>query len=321
MFTLQSNQIANALRLADVPDASAKDLVQAFTNCSQYLEQRGPVGLTYSPANSGLFPTQQPSPWGVNPNSGGNSTVVNRNVTVNIPPWQNIPFTPLPFVDIPAGTPYGFGDGGYVWPGYDPTLTVPGPVTTGPIETGPITSPGGTIGGNDFGGGGFSSPGDTYVGGATYVGGDTYVGGATNTTNMNVAGDTQLIGNVITQGDVTNETTTNNYGDTNNYGNTFVDGSVTITNGPTKIYGPTTINNMPLNRQKVVILTNLALEGTTLKATRAVLTYFGKLSIGEKQTVFTINTDSKTFPTTFDPESCELGGDTTVDYVSGLTGS
>lgn len=278
--------------------------------------------MNYSPANFDVFPSQQPPPWGVSPRAGGNSSFAGNTVNITIPPWQNIPFTPQPFIDIPAGSPFTINLETFGGP--LPALSVPGPVETGPIRTGPIESPSGDIGGISIGGGGIEGVGGMRLGGDVNVAGDVHVGGATTVTTLvtqsvqagdtvTIAGPTTVLGPTHNHGDTHNHTRVINYGDT------IIDSGITVTRGPTRISGTTILNGIPLIWQTARVVTNVELQGTSLKMTVVNLKFLGQISAGTKETVFTIQTETQDVYTDFDAETCELTGEQSFTYVSGLS--
>jgi hypothetical protein len=169
-----------------------------------------------------------------------------------------------------------------------------------------------------------NAPGDASVGGDTYVNGDTYIGGETTTGTISAGGAT-VTGPLTNSGPFSGLGPTHNYGDVYNYtsvfnyGGTTIDAGLTISRGPTKVFGPTYVNNVPLTRQTARVITNLQMEGQSLKATVVNLTFFGKLSAGTKETVFTVRTATQEVFTEFDGEACSLSGEDSFTYVSELS--
>ena len=112
-----------------------------LANCQAPVEHRGGVALTRNPRdNSYLFPGRPPAEQ--NPDyylslqQGDYDGSVNRINIVNIPPWQNIPWEPIPYPEQDQWQPIPFPE----WPlpqfpAQDYTLMVSGPVATGPVET------------------------------------------------------------------------------------------------------------------------------------------------------------------------------------------
>lgn len=157
MFTLQAAQIETALRGAGVPDLSAKEMMQGVANCQVPLEHRGPVAFTHQPQdNSNLLvvPIAEGSPDFYAPPSTYYqpqfrnqfntsysepfiSNQASKHVTVvNIPPWQNVPWTPLPYPNHPEWQPIPYPD--LQFPPIifdDPAVLAGGPVQAGPLST------------------------------------------------------------------------------------------------------------------------------------------------------------------------------------------
>lgn len=140
MFTLQSNLIANAAN-----SGSAKDMVQAVGNCAAPLEHRGPIANTYVNVNekvnfSPIF-SEGPSFFG--------------GPTINIPPWQNIPFVPAPYIDTPPFFPFVYaprwhGGEPNPFPQSQPAVTVLGPTRLGDVVSNSHTTVNMRIDGNVF---------------------------------------------------------------------------------------------------------------------------------------------------------------------------
>jgi hypothetical protein len=227
MFTLQSNLIESA-----ATSGSAKELSQALANCNQPLQHRGPMSNTHVPFG---LTRGFPQPPGVN--VGGSQFIDLKFVDVNIPPWVNVPFFPLPPIDMPGGFPFDFpppfgGDTFNYFDNYESSFTVQNHtrlgdtlasnVTTNNISSDTIINEGDIINRQEFINEGdvihqgnvtnqntVINQGDTIHQGNTIHSGDVI-----NQTTV------QNYGPVITHGPVTNYTTTNHYGDTNHYNGT-----------------------------------------------------------------------------------------------------
>lgn len=131
MFTLQSKLIENA---AAAGDSGA--LTKSLANCAAPLQHRGPVAITPS---HGFSP-----PRDVPPENGGD-IVFFDGPTINIPPWQNVPFYPTPLVDAPPFFPFDYsppwGDGeSNPFPEDEPTLRADGPTRLGDVVANTITT-------------------------------------------------------------------------------------------------------------------------------------------------------------------------------------
>lgn len=85
MFTLQARLLENG---------GGPQMTQALGNCSAPLSHRGRQANRYT-GDGGL-------PGGNAPWTGVTEV---RNITINIPPWKNIPFVPMPFIDTPPSYP------------------------------------------------------------------------------------------------------------------------------------------------------------------------------------------------------------------------
>jgi hypothetical protein len=212
MFTLQSNLIENAAK-----SGSAKELSQAIANCNQPLQHRGPMSNTHVPFG---LTRGFPQPPGVN--VGGSQFIDLKFVDVNIPPWVNVPFFPLPPIDMPGGFPFDFppqfgGDTFNYFDNYESSFTVQNHTRLG----------------------------DTFANNVT----TTNISSETIVNEGDIINRQEFIneGDVIHQGDVTNQNTVINQGDTIHQGNTIHSGDVinqtTVQNyGPTITHGPVTNN-------------------------------------------------------------------------------
>lgn len=101
MFTLNAKLIEQA-----AASGSPRDFTQALANCATPLQHRGPMGT--SGRGGVLGAGQYPEGYAI----GGPQVDLNF-INVEIPPWQNIPFTPTPLVDMP---PYWSNDYRPSWP-------------------------------------------------------------------------------------------------------------------------------------------------------------------------------------------------------------
>lgn len=208
MYTQQSGQIENALRLGGADDMSAKQMVQGLTNCQQVLEHRSNVDLS-KPLNV-FFPTILPAR-----NSFSFPTTL-KNITVNVPPfklkeWDPLPYVPMPpwqNVAYPPWPRYGWeelfaGDGANPTPGdtpggpalRSPSGAVLGPTVIRDARCGPVTAE--TLSVNR----------DLHVGGSltvarhVRVGGDVTIGGdLTVKNNATFDGPVYMAGPVIVGG-------------------------------------------------------------------------------------------------------------------------
>lgn len=248
MFTLQSGQIENALRSVGVPDISAKEMMSGLANCQAPIEHRAPVALARPVVN--YFPTIRPAGPTISPRFVSES----NNTIINIPPWQTVPFTPLPYLPIPPWQtiPYpGWPDAGW----RDDSFTV-----AGPVRSGPVTAPAANVTNvtantihihnqSDR----TAAPGPPGPGGPPGGAGGTGAGGG--------AGGAAGGGGSAGGGGIINEGDTHNYGDTYNEGDSYVNNDLTVqnnfvTNGPVTNYGPVynageTINNVVHNQQTI----------------------------------------------------------------------
>lgn len=230
MFTKQSGRIKNAIMDMGGDNSSATQLVDAVSNCSQALVHSGPVSFDMPPATIAPDPGGGYFPNGGNGLSGGGGPGMTE-IFINIPPWQQIPFVPLPYPTFPEWQMIPYLQ--------EPAVTVAGPVQLGPVTAPEITT--GAVNTNYM-----------YVRNRTEVEGDINVGGNTTTTgntttnNLNVAYNTQIEGDVTTNGTVINKGIVYN----NNTHN-----ATTYTSGDATFDGPTNINNQLFIEGNRVIVT------------------------------------------------------------------
>jgi hypothetical protein len=264
MFTLQSGQIENALRLGGMQDISAKEMMQGMANCAAPLEHRGPVALTQPVVN--FFPTITPP--GAPPNVRISGPQL-KNVFIDIPPF--VPYVP-PLI------PYPPADEWRDIPYFDqPILSVQGPadlgpvtsdsVTTGPLDATQITNSGDVV-----------NQGDIINQGDTTNYGDTVT---TNQTvqNTSVANNTVINnGDVINLGSVHNEVShnyeTHNYGPTYNHSETWMYDQINML-GPVVLQQPPVVAGLPVNPFDVDIVVDVIWDGSTLTKRVASCTVFG----------------------------------------------
>lgn len=236
MYTLQAGQIENALRGGGA-DVSAKEMVQAMCNCAQPLEHRGSLANTKIPNDNSFhfpsFPPSEPSPNFYFP--------APQNI-INIPPWQNIPFTPIPYPDYPEWRPIPYPD----WPGPSEPVQDIGVVLVGPVTSGPVTTS--TVNTTNVNSTNITNEGDL-------VNNNSFVNNGPVTHNGPVIHNHRVVNNrnvvnkkqVINQGPVFNRNIvhnavahnyyTYNHGDTHHYGDTYSQGI--YTSGPNEFAGDT----------------------------------------------------------------------------------
>lgn len=248
MFTLQAGQLENALRGSGVPDISAKELVQGLGNCQAPLEHRGGAAFTRVPRdNRFMFPGQRPTSG--TPDFYLPPSITNQTI-VNIPPWQTVPWTPIPYPEQDQWQPIPYPDwppGQYPWD--DSNVAI-----AGPVYTGPVTAPSVTAG--DLNSNTVTNSGDIVNDGNLTNGGSaTFNGPVQNNHNVanaqNVTNKKQVVneGNVFNNAAVYNEVAHNyntyNYGPTTNYGDTMV--ANIFSSGPNEFAGDTLINGGDVN--------------------------------------------------------------------------
>jgi hypothetical protein len=233
MYTLQSGQIENALRGGGVPDISAKEMLQGVANCGSPLEHRGGLVMSRVPRDNGfMFPGMSP----VEPSPSfyfANNFLSENQTIINIPPWQNIPFEPIPYPEYPEWKPIPYPD---LPPDNrrDTTVFIPGPVSTGPINTTEVTT-------NELYSTTINNAGDINNNNNFFNAGPVFHGGPV-INNNNVINNNRVVNNqqVINQGPVNNNSITHNQ-ITHTYGPTYSYSDTTHYSGPHTFYGDTFI--------------------------------------------------------------------------------
>jgi len=264
MFTLQSGQIENALRLGGMQDISAKEMMQGMANCAAPIEHRGPVALTQPVVN--FFPTLAPP--GAPPNVSISGPQL-KNVFIDIPPF--VPYVP-PLI------PYPPADEWRDIPYFDPpTLSVPGPaalgsVTAKEVATGPLDATQ------------IANSGDVVNQGDIINQGDTTNYGDTVTTNQTVQNTSVTNNTVINNGDVINRGAvyneiahnyeTHNYGPTYNHSETWMYEQIHMF-GPVVLQQPPVVAGLPVNPFDVDVVVDVIWEGNVLKKKVRACTVFG----------------------------------------------
>lgn len=269
MFTSQSGQIENALRLGGMPDTTAKEMVQALANCQAPIQHRGP--MTVSSPNQNYFPGLAPA----GPSLAFPQMEM-KNITINIPPWQNVPFTPIPYPEWPE-----WKDTQYIDP---PVVVIEGPMQAGPVQSPSVT----TVVNNSTT---IKNEGDITNGGDIYQDGNVVIGG-------NLAVDRRVIhrNQVINQGPVINNNRvinnnevhneishnyfTYNYGPVYNYDETYFTGP-TYMDGPVQMPGPVVVGGNELQSLNLKLVTAVEWSGTALTVKTRDVVIFG-VSKGEQ---------------------------------------
>lgn len=258
-------------------------MVQALCNCAQTLEHRGPAQFTYQDPSIGLYPGLRP-PAGVvepyRPRDAGFPPVVPGQITIEMPAWNPMSWSNLPFIDVaesPGGsnpflpTPGSFNPASTPW-APQPSVSMPGSVETGPINAGgPVTAP--EVYTEEI-----HNYGDTYNEGDTYNAGDMFVEGNTYNQNNVFNG-----GPVTNQGPVTNNNTTVNGGPVSHLSTThmfapvFMRGPVFVRHGPVHIGGPIVLQGQPMGRSNLSVITDVWYDPVAdgIRASRATLFFLG----------------------------------------------
>lgn len=242
MYTLQSGQLENALRLGGAPDMTAKEMVQGLANCQQVLEHRSNVELTKPIVN--YFPTIMPAG-----NTFSFPTVL-KNITIKVPPFQLKEWDPLPYIPLPPwqNNPYP------AWPDYGWDDLFHG--------DGARPEPGGPPGGPSLKVAGGVSLGPTVIRDLNC--------GPTTLSELHVTGNTTLNRNLTVNENV------------RVHGDVYIDGDLTVKNnvsmeGPVTFNGPVNVNGTPLRPATAYVVTDVFWDDTAkeLKKTMKTLRFFG----------------------------------------------
>lgn len=272
MYTLQSGQIENALRMGGAsPDISAKEMVQALANCQAPLQHRSQVSISQPTIN--YFPTVTP------PGTHLSFPSLNFN-TIQVPPWQMVPFTPLPYPEWPDWKDVVYTPPDWWGPGLPAFEHPPAIITTGPVQTGPVATPSVTTVVNNSqtinNAGDIVNNGDVFNDGSTYVNGDMIVDkSVTHKSTVINKGPVYNDNRVYNRSEVHNEIAhnyiTHNHGVTHHHNETNLDGPTYMT-GPTMIAGPIFINGQLFDPLPLTVVTDVVWEDNALKKkTRSIM--------------------------------------------------
>lgn len=310
MFTLQSAQIETALRGAGVPDLSAKEMMQGVANCQAPLEHRGPVAFTHQPRdNSELFvvPIAEGSPDVYAPpsvylqpqfsnqfvspvtnNFTNNVSSRHVSVNINIPPWQNIPWEPIPYPDHPDWQPIPFPDLNFPPLLFnDPAVMAGGPVQAGPVST-PSVEAGKVRSGESV------NEGDFINGNQIVNYGPAVFNGPTRH-NHNVVNNNVINNNVVNRGPVVNKNIVHNRHVHNHRG---------VNHGRQRDFGPRTFygeaqfggtawfdgdvyvgNSSAMSPQTYTLVTDVEWTGSELRKKTRSVTFLGHVEPESTATV------------------------------------
>lgn len=288
MFTRQAAQIETALRGSGVPDVSAKEMMQGIANCQSPLEHRGQVAFTHQPRdNSNLMMVQvaEGSPEFYLPPT---VYLSQPQITVNIPPWQNVPWEPIPYPDHPEWQPIPY-----------PELNFPPIVLNdaavlagGPIQAGPVTTP--RVEAEAVESKSIDNEGDLLNGNQLVNFGQAVFHGPVHHRH-NVVNNNVVNNNVVNRGPVINQNIVHNrhvhnhrgvnHGRHQHYGtNTFF--------GPVQFGGNVQIdadifvgNQGPLNLQTQTVVTDVEWTGTELRKKSRLVKFIGSMQSESTATV------------------------------------
>jgi len=279
MFTLQSGQIENALRGGGMGETSAKEMVQGLANCQGPLQHRGSMAFAKNPRdNRFLFPGLPPT--GGTPQTYVPPSIINRQTIINIPPWQNIPWEPIPYPEQEQWQPIPYPEwpvGQYPWD--DTSVVVNGPTYMGDVTTNNIDSrtvnsqnivnEGDIINRNQFFQGGpvlFEGP---------VIHNHNVVNRQNVVNNRIVNNDGPVFNNNVTHNRVSHNYDTHNHNTTNHYGETYL--TTVHSSGPNEFAGDTDIKGG-----------DVFVEGDefTVKSTT--------INLGDETSTTTVNVDGTT---------------------------
>ena len=302
MFTKQSGQIENALRGGGLPATSAREMMQGLANCQAPLEHRGGAAFTRNPRdNRNLFPG--PMPTGGGPGFYVPPSIIDRRMFVSIPPWQNVPWEPIPYPDQEQWQPIPYPEWpGDQYPGDDLTVIINGPTYMGPVSTTDVTT-------NNLNSTTINNAGDI-INQNAFINQGPVVNNGPVTHNHNVVNHQQVINKrtVVNEGDVfnngttynanTNNYNTQNYGGSTTYGPTFVQRF--YSSGPNFFGGDTTFeaNIFVINPADpsgppmtmpgglaINLVTDVEWDGTALKKKYRTVTLLGSQGVEQTATV------------------------------------
>lgn len=293
MFTLQAGQLENALRSGGVSDISAKEMVQGLGNCQAPLEHRGGAAFTRVPRdNRFMFPGQRPTSG--TPDYYLPPSITNQTI-VNIPPWQNVPWTPIPYPEQEQWQPIPYPEwpiGQYPWD--DTSVAIQGPVSAGPMTAPSITS-GEVLSTTINNAGDIINEGDISLGGSATFNGPVQhnhnVANAQNVTNKKtVTNDGDVFNNANVYNEVAHNYTTYNYGPAIHYGETRV--TNVYSSGPNEFAGDTYIEGGDV----IVNGDSLTVNSTTIELGDEDTTYVtvlgDNIDMGDSTTVFNVLGDT-----------------------------
>lgn len=210
-----------------MPDISAKEVMQGIANCASPMEHRGGMAFTRNPRDNRYLyqdPPAEATPDAYVPPSVMYSPQFTRQVFIDIPEWQNVPWEPIPYPEFPDWKPVSFPE----WPISDPPLDDPTVVVDGPLYAGPTTTSSVTT--NTINTTRIVNEGDTFnLNGMVVFGPVTHNGPVFNQHRH------------INNGPVINNQFVQNTRRVINRGvshNTFVHNYFTINHGPMQSYGP-----------------------------------------------------------------------------------
>jgi hypothetical protein len=299
MFTLQSGQIENALRGGGMGETSAKEMVQGLANCQGPLQHRGSMAFAKNPRdNRFLFPGLPPT--GGTPQTYVPPSIINRQTIINIPPWQNIPWEPIPYPEQEQWQPIPYPEwpvGQYPWD--DTSVVVNGPTYMGDVTTNNIDSrtvnsqnivnEGDIINRNQFFQGGpvlFEGP---------VIHNHNVVNRQNVVNNRIVNNDGPVFNNNVTHNRVSHNYDTHNHNTTNNYGETYL--TTVHSSGPNEFAGDTYIDGG-----------DVYVDGDTFNVDSTTI------NLGDETSTTTVNVDGDTF--NVDSTTINLGDETSTTTVN-----
>ena len=294
MFTLQSGQIENALRGGGMGETSAKEMVQGLANCQGPLQHRGSMAFAKNPRdNRFLFPGLPPT--GGTPQTYVPPSIINRQPIINIPPWQNVPWEPIPYPEQEQWQPIPYPEwpvGQYPWD--DTSVVVNGPTYMGDVTTNNIDSrtvnsqnivnEGDIVNRNQF------FQGGPMINEGPVIHNHNVVNRQNVVNNRIVNNEGPVFNNNVTHNRVSHNYDTHNHNTTNHYGETYL--TTVYSSGPNEFAGDTYIKGGDV----FVEGDEFTVESTTI-------------NLGDETSTTTVNVDGGTFNA--GNTTINLGDDTT----------
>jgi len=226
-------------------ETSAKEMVQGLANCQGPLQHRGSMAFAKNPRdNRFLFPGLPPT--GGTPQTYVPPSIINRQPLINIPPWQNVPWEPIPYPEQEQWQPIPYPEwpaGQYPWD--DTSVVVNGPTYMGDVTTNNIDSrtvnsqnivnEGDIVNRNQF------FQGGPMINEGPVIHNHNVVNRFNVVNNRTVNNEGPVFNNNVTHNRVSHNYDTHNHNTTNHYGETYL--TLVYSSGPNVFAGDTSIGD------------------------------------------------------------------------------